>query len=49
METALKDAQKELADVKTAATENWIDEKRDVTKTMQQAEQQYSNSVHLIQ
>lgn len=49
MESALKDVDKELADVKTSAPENWIDEKRDVEKTMMRAETQYSNSVRLIQ
>ena len=49
MDSALKEVEKELADVKASAPENWIDEKRDVTRTMQQAETQYSNSVRLIQ
>ena len=49
MESALKDVNKELADVKTAAPENWLDEKRDVTKAMMRAETQYNDSVRLIQ
>ncbi len=49
MESTLKDVNKELADVKTAAPENWLDEKRDVTKAMMRAETQYNDSVRLIQ
>lgn len=49
IDSSLKDVEKELTDVRQAAPENWIDEKRDVTKTMQQAETQYSNSVRLLQ
>ena len=49
MDASLKEVSKELADVKSAAPENWLDEKRDVTKTMQQAETQYSNSIRLLQ
>jgi hypothetical protein len=49
LDTALKDVEKNLTEVKSAAPENWMDYKRDVTKTMQQAETQYSNSVRLMQ
>jgi hypothetical protein len=49
MDSSLKDVEKELTDVRQAAPENWLDEKRDVTKTMQQAETQYSYSVRLLQ
>jgi hypothetical protein len=49
MDTALKDVEKELTDVRQAAPENWLDEKRDVTKTMQRAETQYENSIRLLQ
>jgi hypothetical protein len=44
----LNDARRELADVKNAAPENWVDEKRDVEKAMNLAESQYSNSVYLM-
>lgn len=49
LDSSLRDAKKNLAEVTEAAPENWLDYKRDVTKTMQTAETQYSNSVHLIQ
>jgi glutamine amidotransferase PdxT len=49
MDASLKDVEKELTDVRQAAPENWLDEKRDVTKTMQRAETQYNDSVRLIQ
>jgi hypothetical protein len=49
MDSSLKDVEKELTDVREAAPENWIDEKRDVTKTMQRAETQFSNSIRLLQ
>ncbi len=48
IDSTLKDANKELADVKTAAPENWLDEKRDVEKSMMRAETQYTESVRLI-
>ncbi len=48
MDSALRDVEKELADVKDAAPANWLDEKRDVTKTMQRAETQYSSSITLL-
>jgi hypothetical protein len=37
-----------LTEVKTAAPENWIDYKRDVEKSMDRAESQYSNSLSLV-
>ena len=49
MDSSLKDVSKALTNVKQAAPENWLDEKRDVTKAMMRAETQYSDSVHLIQ
>ncbi len=49
MDSSLKDVSKELANVKQAAPEDWLDEKRDVTKAMMRAETQYSDSVRLIQ
>ena len=49
LDSTLKDVQKNLVEVREASAENWLDYKRDVTKTMQTAETQYSNSVHLIQ
>jgi hypothetical protein len=49
LDSSLRDAKKDLTEVRDAAPENWLDYKRDVTKTMQSAETQYSNSVHLIQ
>lgn len=49
LEALLIDVRKELADVQTAAPTNWVDEKRDVQKTMSRAETQYSNSVSLMQ
>lgn len=48
MDSTLKDVTKELTDVKSAAPENWLDEKRDVEKSLMRAETQYSNSIRLL-
>lgn len=44
-----EEARKELLDVKTAAPQNWLDERRDVERTLERAEATYSNSMRLIQ
>ena len=49
LDSLLTDVRKELGDVKSAQTANWVDEKRDVEKVMSRAETQYSNSVTLMQ
>ena len=49
MDSLLSDARKSLSDVKTSAPENWIDYKRDVEKSMDRAESEYSNTVHLLE
>jgi hypothetical protein len=48
MESYTKDVERQLADVKSAAPENWVDEKRDVEKVLSRAESHYSNSVSLL-
>jgi hypothetical protein len=45
----LKDARKQLTDVRTAAPQNWVDEKRGVERSMDRAESQYSNTSHMFQ
>jgi hypothetical protein len=42
------DARKELADVKSAAPQNWLDEKRDVERAIERAESTYSNAASLV-
>lgn len=49
MDSDLKDVANSLNEVKQAAPQDWLDYKRDVTKSMQQAETQYSNSIRLLQ
>ncbi|MES2854255.1 MAG: hypothetical protein V4692_00250 [Bdellovibrionota bacterium] len=49
MNSLLEEVRKELADVTSAAPQNWIDEKRDVERTLERAESNYSNSVRLLQ
>ena len=49
MDSLLGDAKKSLNEVTTSAPENWIDYKRDVEKSMDRAENEYSNSIRLLQ
>jgi uncharacterized protein YukE len=49
LNSLLNDVRRELNDVRTALPQNWVDEKRDVEKTLSRAETQYSNSVQLLQ
>lgn len=48
LNSLLDDVRSELADVTSSLPENWLDEKRDVDKSMARAESQYSNSVTLM-
>lgn len=48
LSSLLEDARMQLTEVRTAAPENWMDEKRDVESAMSRAETQYSNSVQLL-
>ena len=48
LSSLLDDARSELAEVRSAAPENWMDEKRDVESAMSRAETQYSNSVQFL-
>ncbi|RYZ76043.1 MAG: hypothetical protein EOP05_06195 [Proteobacteria bacterium] len=48
MESFNKDIERQLADVKQAAPENWVDERRDVEKVLSRAESFYSQSVTLL-
>lgn len=48
MEAYTKDIANQLADVKNAAPENWVDERRDVEKVLSRAESFYSNSVSML-
>jgi len=49
MESVLGDVKKSLREVTTAPPENWLDYKRDVEKSMDRAESQYSNTLNLLQ
>ena len=49
LDAQLKDAAKQLTDVRTAAPQNWVDEKRGVERSMDRAESQYSNTSHMFQ
>ena len=48
LDLMLKDATKELVEVRSAAPANWIDEKRDVDAAMSRAESHYSNAISLL-
>ncbi len=48
MDSYTKDIERQLADVKNAAPENWVDERRDVEKVLSRAESFYSNSVTML-
>lgn len=48
LNSLLDDVRQELADVKSALPQNWVDEKRDVEQSLNRAETQYSNSVQLL-
>lgn len=48
MESFNKDIERQLADVKNSAPENWVDERRDVEKVLSRAESFYSTSVTLL-
>jgi hypothetical protein len=49
LDSLLNDARKSLTDVRSAAPANWVDYKRDVTKTLDRAETAYANDVRLLQ
>ena len=48
LRSLLNDVRAELADVRASAPQNWVDEKRDVEKTLSRAETQYSSSTQLL-
>jgi hypothetical protein len=48
LDSLLNDARKSLNEVKTAAPDSWTAYKRDVEKSMDRAESEYSNSMSMI-
>ena len=49
LDSLVNDVRTSLTDVRTAAPENWVDNKRDVEKYLNRAESAYSNDVKMLQ